>query len=205
MASGDRRNKVVNNILNKVKILFRKGKFKSNKNTDPSSAITETETRTTTELEAPPHPTAAIPTLPSSAAAEDTGSSSARATGFPEPAPTTRTPIEHFWLCSTRAPIWNAALESLKTHHLRQYKELQELENKSAEPRSIQDMGKLLELKEETPESRAIVQRAKQYLPSLASVRGIAMTAAALDPHKIAPIVCASVFFTIEVRFPSPP
>lgn len=66
-------------------------------------------------------------------------------------------------------------------------------------------MGKLLELKEETPESRAIVQRAKQYLPSLASVRGIAMTAAALDPHKIAPIVCASVFFTIEVRFPSPP
>jgi hypothetical protein len=43
------------------------------------------------------------------------------------------------------------------------------------------------------------VQRIKRYLPSLAAVRSVAMPITALDPHKVAPIICASVLFAAEV------
>ena len=47
--------------------------------------------------------------------------------------------------------------------------------------------------------SSEIAARWKRWQPALASARGIVMAAANLNPHKVAPIVCASVFFGIDV------
>lgn len=79
------------------------------------------------------------------------------------------------------------------------YQELEETQNSLLESRE-RKTDEFFKLDTAKPEEKAVVQRWKQYLPSLAAARGIAMTAAALDPHKIAPIVCACVFFSIDVR-----
>ncbi|KAF7507433.1 hypothetical protein GJ744_010492 [Endocarpon pusillum] len=80
------------------------------------------------------------------------------------------------------------------------HKELEETKNSLLEFRE-RKTDEFFKLDTAKPEERAVVQRWNQYLPSLAAVRGIAMTAAALDPHKIAPIVCACVFFSIDLAF----
>lgn len=49
--------------------------------------------------------------------------------------------------------------------------------------------------------SKEVVTRLKRWQGTLASFRGIAMPLAALDPNKIAPIVCASIFGSIDVGF----
>jgi hypothetical protein len=49
-------------------------------------------------------------------------------------------------------------------------------------------------------DSREITARLKRWQAALLAVRGVVMPIAALDPHKIAPIVCASIFGTIDVR-----
>jgi hypothetical protein len=49
------------------------------------------------------------------------------------------------------------------------------------------------------PSSREIISRAKRYLPSIAATKGVVMPIAALDPNKIAPICCASLFSIIEL------
>ena len=54
----------------------------------------------------------------------------------------------------------------------------------------------------DNPESSEIIQRMKRLLPSLAALRGIVMAAAAIDPFKLAPVICASVLFTIDVGLP---
>jgi hypothetical protein len=106
------------------------------------------------------------------------------------------------WLRSAHAPIWNVALETLKTKNPTMYEELDMMQNTVISSRSSKSV-KLFELNEEIPESKAIVQRMKRYLPSLASVKAFTMAGANLDPHKLAPIICASIFFTIEVHIPS--
>ena len=82
------------------------------------------------------------------------------------------------------------------------HKELEELEKtiKGLRESHERKIDELFQLDTAKPQEKAVVQRLKQYLPSLVAVRGIAMTAAALDPYKIAPIVCACVFFSIDVR-----
>ena len=84
----------------------------------------------------------------------------------------------------------------------KKYEELEKTKNSITDSRTRRS-EELFELSEERPESRAIVRRIRRYLPNLASFRGVAMAAAALDPHKVAPLVCASVFFAIEVRVAS--
>jgi hypothetical protein len=49
--------------------------------------------------------------------------------------------------------------------------------------------------------SKEVVHRMKRWLPSLASVKSVVMPIAALDPNKLAPICCAIVFSTTEVKF----
>jgi hypothetical protein len=49
--------------------------------------------------------------------------------------------------------------------------------------------------------SKEVVHRMRRWLPSLATVKSVVMPIAALDPHKIAPICCAIVFSTTEVKY----
>ena len=113
-----------------------------------------------------------------------------------------RTAQFSLWLRAKDAPIWNQALQTLRKDNPEMHKVLEELEKtkdsllKSREKKT----DELFKLDTAKPEEKAVVQRWKQYLPSLAAVRGVAMAAAALDPHHIAPIVCACVFFSIDVR-----
>lgn len=106
------------------------------------------------------------------------------------------------WLRAKDAPIWNQALQILKQENPEMHKELEKLEETKNSLRKSHErrIDELFRLDTAKPQEKAVVQTLKQYLPSLAAVRGIAMTAAALDPHKIAPIVCACVFFSIDVR-----
>ena len=110
-----------------------------------------------------------------------------------------RTAQPCLWLRAKDAPIWNQALQTLKEQNPEMHKELEKTKTSllEAQERKTDEFFRLDTAK---PQEKAIVQRCKQYLPSLIAVRGIAMTAAALDPHKIAPIVCACVFFSIDVR-----
>ena len=110
-----------------------------------------------------------------------------------------RTAQPCLWLRAKHAPIWNQALQILKEQNPEMHRELEKTKNSllEAQERKTDEFFRLDTAK---PQEKAIVQRCKQYLPSLMAVRGIAMTAAALDPHKIAPIVCACVFFSIDVR-----
>ena len=106
------------------------------------------------------------------------------------------------WLRAKDAPIWNEVLQTLRKDNPEMHKVLEELEKTKdslleSRERKTDELFKLDTAK---PEEKAVVQRWKQFLPTLVAVRGIAMTAAALDPHKIAPIVCACVFFSIDVR-----
>ena len=110
-----------------------------------------------------------------------------------------RTAQPCFWLRVKDAPIWNQALQTLKEENPEMHKELEKIKNSLLESRE-RKTNELFNLDTAKPQEKAIVQRCKQYLPSLVAVRGIALTAAALDPHKIAPIVCACVFFSIDVR-----
>ena len=103
------------------------------------------------------------------------------------------------WLRAKDAPIWNQALQTLKEENPEMHKELEETKNCLLESRERKS-NEFFKLDTAKPQEKAVVQRCKQYLPSLIAVRGIALTAAALDPHKIAPIVCACVFFSIDVR-----
>jgi hypothetical protein len=103
------------------------------------------------------------------------------------------------WLRTKNAPIWNAVLETLKEKYPEMYQELEKTKSCLTDSRE-RKTDELFKLDIGKPEEKAIVQRMKQYLPSLAAVRGIAMAAAAWDPHKVAPIVCACVFFSIDVR-----
>ena len=111
------------------------------------------------------------------------------------------TPLR-LWLRAKNAPIWNQALETLKQENPEMHKVLEELEKNKHGLRESHErkLDELFRLDTAKPQEKAVVQRLKQYLPSLVAVRGIVMTAAALDPHKIAPIVCACAFLSIEVR-----
>lgn len=99
------------------------------------------------------------------------------------------------------APIWNNALDKLKTLHPERYAALEDTIREIPDSKASDIFDKIPKRILGNSATNEVVQRMKQFLPSLAALRGIAMTAAALDPHKIAPIVCASVFFSIDVSF----
>ncbi len=103
------------------------------------------------------------------------------------------------WLQSNNTPKWNNALQALRENNPEMHKELEETK-KSLEASQNRNTDEFFRLDIAKPQEKAVVQRWKRYLPSFADVRGIAMTAAAWDPHKVAPIVCACVFFSIDVR-----
>ena len=100
------------------------------------------------------------------------------------------------------APIFNDAFKALKTKQPMQYTALESTINEipdSPNERADHIFDKLPKSILKNSETNETVQRRKRFLPSLAALRGITMAAAALDPHKIAPILCASIFFSVDV------
>lgn len=107
-------------------------------------------------------------------------------------------PKQQLWLQTRNATVWNRVLSQLQEEDPTRFKELEDTRSGVLDSRK-RTTDDFFDIDMTRPESKAIVQRCKQYLPSLAAIRGIVMTAAALDPHKVAPIVCASIFFSIDV------
>jgi len=96
------------------------------------------------------------------------------------------------YLQTDKTPIWTSAINDWKKTNPKEYAELGEIGD---EP-NINHLT-LFQPAENTPAQ--VKARLKRWIPVLASVRGIVMPIAALDPHKVAPIICASIFFGIEV------
>lgn len=97
-----------------------------------------------------------------------------------------------------RTPQWNAAVVIWGAEYPAHFLELKKLtERSTTTPMSGADA--LFRLQPAKESSNEIVARMKRWQPALASARGIAMAAANFDPHKVAPIVCASVLFGINV------
>ncbi|KAI1451725.1 hypothetical protein F4805DRAFT_74695 [Annulohypoxylon moriforme] len=96
---------------------------------------------------------------------------------------------------SENTPKWNEAVKKWSGDNQEDYETLVNfVGNKSSEPVCF-------ELAEYT--SREVSARIKRWLPVISGIRGLAMTFANLDPYKIAPLVCSSVFFAIDIVFNS--
>ena len=105
---------------------------------------------------------------------------------------------------SKRTPRWNDAVKMWKAENP---KGCLELETMTARMMMSPTQGAnfLSQFQPASGSSKQIATRLKRWQPTLAAVRGIGMSVAALDSHKIAPIICASVFFSIDVSNPSSP
>ena len=107
-----------------------------------------------------------------------------------------QTPSESLWY-SERTPIWNNAVKKWRAENP---KGCLELERMTAGVKSPIQRADFLSLFQPASDpSKQTAARLKRWQPTLAAVRGIGMSVAALDPHMIAPIICASVFFSIDV------
>lgn len=107
-----------------------------------------------------------------------------------------------FWY-SEKTPQWNHSVEIWRKQHPEDFKELRTMITSqgktSTDGNAAFGAEDWLFNRPAQQTSKQTAARLKRWQPVMASVRGIAMTAAAADPHKIAPIVCASVFFGIDV------
>ena len=104
-------------------------------------------------------------------------------------------------MASESAPQWTIAVKGWKEKYPDEFVALQNLGIEISES-ARDNTTEPFRFQEAKATSKQTVARIKRWLPVLSAVRGIAMTAAAADPHKIAPIVCASVFFAIDVSVP---
>jgi len=100
------------------------------------------------------------------------------------------------------APKWNLALTNWCDENQKAYNALNEaIDGALDDPDKVFDSLSDMLDDEETSGSK---EKLKKVQPTVAALRGITMAAASLDPHKIAPVVCASIFFSIDVRNPFP-
>lgn len=106
---------------------------------------------------------------------------------------------------SEKTPVWNQAVEEWRKAHREDF---DKFKARTAGPdKNVTESGPsdnagdwLTELKPADKTPRQAAARLKRWQPVLSSLRGIAMAAAAFDPHKIAPIVCATIFGGLDVR-----
>lgn len=105
---------------------------------------------------------------------------------------------EKLWY-SEKTPKWNEAVEEWKAGHVKEFDELMQSARAANKSAADESGDWLLRLRPAEKSSKQTAARLKRWQPVLASVRGIAMAAAAFDHHKIAPIVCASVLFGLDV------
>ena len=107
-----------------------------------------------------------------------------------------QTPSGSLWY-SERTPIWNNAVKKWRAGNPKGCLELEKMTAGVESPIQRADFLSLFQPASDS--SKQTAARLKRWQPTLAAVRGIGMSVAALDPHKIAPIICASVFFSIDV------
>lgn len=99
---------------------------------------------------------------------------------------------------SSRTPIWSRILNKWSRKNPKAYQALViEAEHALDEPSNV--IGALNDILGNEKSTGANRVRLRRYQATLTSARGMAMSFASLDPHKIAPIVVASVFFSIDV------
>jgi hypothetical protein len=167
-------------------------------------ASTSTETRTPhlpqeaslsafvdqTVLPRVPHPQSQTPTLPVN--------QEAIITEIPLGATQSTT------LSPPKAERFLDALTALKENHSKEFKRLEDGWKAYQNDESMQAIDisqlKLPQSVLNQPQSRELISRMKRFLPVIATVKASVMVIAALDPHKIAPICCAVLFTTGEVR-----
>ncbi|KAI9689730.1 MAG: hypothetical protein M1822_009612 [Bathelium mastoideum] len=107
---------------------------------------------------------------------------------------------EKLWY-SEKTPKWNEAVEKWKAQQGEEFAELMR-SAKVANGSAADESGDwLFKLRPVEKSSKQTVARLKRWRPVLADVRGIAMTTSAVDPHNIAPIVCASLLFGLDILF----
>lgn len=99
---------------------------------------------------------------------------------------------------ATLTPIWTKALVEWRKEHPETYEALGKA-GIGAMKNHDQMQGVLNRITGDEESTKRIRARWKDYQPTIAGFRGIAMGFANLDPHKIAPLVCVAVFFTIDV------
>ena len=103
---------------------------------------------------------------------------------------------------SNRTPKWNDAVNKWMAENPEGYLELEKMTEATTKS-PIERLDALSLFQPASKSSRQIPARFKRWQSTFAAIRGIGMSIAALDPHKIAPIICASVFFSIDVSIPS--
>jgi hypothetical protein len=151
----------------------------------PVSPIKDTHSRE--EVELPQADAQITPTVPqTSSATPGNGTSLLRMPGARE------------------AKTWDEALLKFKKEHEAEWKflndRLTELTTSDWSSKFITADLDLPQCIQQNSTSKEVVHRMRRWLPSLASVKSVVMPIAALDPHKIAPICCAVVFSTTEVK-----
>jgi hypothetical protein len=103
------------------------------------------------------------------------------------------------------AKMWDEALLKFKKEHEAEWKflndRLTELTTADWSSKFVTADLDLPQCIQQNSISKEVVHRMRRWLPSLATVKSVVMPIAALDPHKIAPICCAIVFSTTEVKY----
>jgi hypothetical protein len=95
-----------------------------------------------------------------------------------------------------KAPTWNNALETLQNDYSEEWSQLKTIMVEAWNGLYETNTKKLSADKD----SKERAQRIKRYLPWVTAAKPVVTNVAALDPHKVAPLVCTCVFFVIEVR-----
>jgi len=98
-----------------------------------------------------------------------------------------------------QAPIWSRTITSFKQTHLDDYKSLEEAIGACPNLEDLSGLRTTPALEKSEPWRNAWIMRLQSYLPSLRTIKALALGLSNLDPHKVAPHICAAIFFAIEV------
>ncbi|ETS75368.1 hypothetical protein PFICI_12312 [Pestalotiopsis fici W106-1] len=104
---------------------------------------------------------------------------------------------------SESIPCFNEAVKSFKSMYEDRYKAIFDEESSILDRTNLKSGSDLADQRSQYPMGgiESLIQRFKTYLPTLGSVQTLAMALSRLDPHGIAPLVAASVFFVIQASF----
>jgi hypothetical protein len=103
-------------------------------------------------------------------------------------------------------PLFIKALDLLKEKERKLYDSwentIQTLQGNEYNYLSSRFTPERLNESESKKQRNAYILRLQKCLPPWGTIKAVSMTLSNLDPHKIAPVVCAVVFFAFEVRLP---
>ena len=105
-----------------------------------------------------------------------------------------------------QSPYMNLALQDPQKHNLELLKSYQKMTSELVEKVDRFDVGRLEGVisqvqtqKVNNKEQHILGMKVKRLLPAIGYIKPLVTTIAKLDPHQIAPYVCAGVFFALEV------